>query len=153
LQHQQWAEWSNAEIARRSGLSDPTIAKVRSEIDANACKVKTRRCRGRNGTIRTMNTAHLGRKRGNAAKRASGKSNGADAPIRELVAELDGQLLAFLAYAPQLIRLFVEEHESEAERLVDHLERAVQLLNLSRRQLGTYVRSFRNISQASTRRT
>ena len=64
LRDDEWAKWSDREIARRCAVSDVFVGKVRGDLSANGLQIPTERTVTRNGTIYTQNTANVGAKPG-----------------------------------------------------------------------------------------
>lgn len=66
LRDEEWAKWSNGEIARRCAVSDVFVGKVRDDLSPNGLEIPTERTVTRNGTTYTQNTANVGAKPGPA---------------------------------------------------------------------------------------
>ena len=62
LQDDEWSGWSDREIARRCGVSDKTVAKIKGEVGITSDFRSERTYVTKHGTIATMNTAAIGRK-------------------------------------------------------------------------------------------
>lgn len=60
LRDQEWAAWSNGEIARRCAVSDVFVGKVRDDLSPNGLEIPPKRTVTRNGTTYTQNTANIG---------------------------------------------------------------------------------------------
>jgi len=58
LSDSEWAQWSDREIARRTGLSNRFISTMRQELSVNGSQME--RKVERNGTVYTLNTANIG---------------------------------------------------------------------------------------------
>ena len=61
LEDTEWSRWSNREIARRTGVSDPTVAKYREELSAKNSQIDMfddTRTVTRNGTTYEMKKKH-----------------------------------------------------------------------------------------------
>lgn len=61
LEDSEWSRWSNREIARRTGVSDPTVAKYREELSAKNSQIDMfddSRTVTRNGTTYEMKKKH-----------------------------------------------------------------------------------------------
>jgi uncharacterized ParB-like nuclease family protein len=74
LEDEEWAKWSNAEIARHVGVSAMTVGRVRSSMGARAEVTFVK-----GGKERTMNTEQIGKK-ASKRKKASKKSQVIDGP-------------------------------------------------------------------------
>lgn len=61
LQDAEWAAWSDREIARRAGVSQPTVGAIRRELSDKVYQMPASRTVERNGTTYTQNTANIGR--------------------------------------------------------------------------------------------
>lgn len=57
----EWGLWSNREIARRCGVSDPFVAKIRNELSANGLQIDGTRTVQRGGTTFEQNTDNIGK--------------------------------------------------------------------------------------------
>ena len=63
LRDEEWSGWSDSEIARRCGVSHPTVAKVRDGLGPILKSFQDGpRTVERNGTIYTQNTANIGKR-------------------------------------------------------------------------------------------
>ena len=60
LRDEEWAKWSNGEIARRCAVSDVFVGKVRDDLSPNGLEIPPKRTVTRNGTTYTQNTANIG---------------------------------------------------------------------------------------------
>ena len=60
LEDEEWAGWSNCEIARRCGVSDPFVGKLRSSLQTVRSE-PTRTYTDRHGNVNTMNVENIGR--------------------------------------------------------------------------------------------
>lgn len=62
LQDSEWSEWSDSEIARRCGVSDPFVGKLRKSPSSNRSKMAERKVT-RSGKTYPMKTDRIGKKR------------------------------------------------------------------------------------------
>jgi ParB-like chromosome segregation protein Spo0J len=76
LADSEWSQWADAEIGRQTGVSNRHIGRIREELtrrqldqpvidnvnDRKSVTPKLRKCRTRQGTVRTVNTAEIGRR-------------------------------------------------------------------------------------------
>lgn len=60
LNDEEWAAWSDREIARRCGVSDPFVGALRPKLSANDLQIDRKATR--NGRTYTMDTAAIGRR-------------------------------------------------------------------------------------------
>lgn len=62
LQDDEWAQWSNYEIAKRCAVDDTFVLKVRKEVDASLLtnRSEERKYVDKHGNIATMSTANIG---------------------------------------------------------------------------------------------
>jgi len=65
LEDDEWAQWSNREIAKQCGVAHPFVGKLRKEVTGNRYQSNIRK--GADG--RTINTANIGQNAKKAAKR------------------------------------------------------------------------------------
>lgn len=63
LEDDEWSQWSNREIARRCGVSDPFVAKVREEASANGLQMPAERTVERGGVTYQQDTSNIGKAR------------------------------------------------------------------------------------------
>ena len=61
LEDDEWAQWSNREIARRCGVSDLLVADVRRMLTANSCSDKPTNYTTKHGTTAQMDTSRIGK--------------------------------------------------------------------------------------------
>ena len=91
LNDEEWARWSDREIARQCGVSDRTVNRVRGDLTATMSHSGNKKTyTTRHGTEATMNTANIGRTENH------GKDEGAEPEIiyekeEELTEENQGQ--------------------------------------------------------------
>lgn len=62
LRDGEWSSWSDNQIAKACGVSQPFVSKLRSELSSNGYKIGEHRTVERNGTVYQQNTANIGRK-------------------------------------------------------------------------------------------
>lgn len=60
LRDEEWARWSDGEIARRCQVSDRFVSSMRKELSPNGSEITTRTVQ-RNGTTYTQNTTNIGK--------------------------------------------------------------------------------------------
>lgn len=60
LRDKEWGKWSNREIARRCGVVEGLVRKIREELSAYCTQIEIPRKVERNGTVYTMNTTNIG---------------------------------------------------------------------------------------------
>lgn len=61
LRDEEWGKWSDNQIAKQCGVSQPFVSKLRTELSYNDYKIENSpRVVERNGTIYTMNTTNIG---------------------------------------------------------------------------------------------
>ena len=65
LRDEEWAQWSDREIARRCGVSDRFVNSIRASVTANRSQSEPaeRTYTTKHGTTATMNTENIGRKK------------------------------------------------------------------------------------------
>lgn len=63
LRDEEWAKWSNEEIARRCQVSAAFVGKMKSDLSLNGLEMPTERTVTRNGQTYTQNTANIGQTR------------------------------------------------------------------------------------------
>lgn len=61
LRDEEWAKWSDREIARRCGVSDRFVNNVRKVASANGSQIDSTRIATRNGTTYPVNTGNIGK--------------------------------------------------------------------------------------------
>jgi ribosomal protein L29 len=61
IEDEEWGQWSNREIARRCGVSDVFVAKVRDGASANGLQMSAERKVERGGTTYTVDTSNIGK--------------------------------------------------------------------------------------------
>ena len=63
LNDEEWAQWSDREIARRCAVSNRFVSNLREEISVNRSQIETQTARKveRNGIIYTQNTTNIGK--------------------------------------------------------------------------------------------
>jgi hypothetical protein len=59
LNDEEWSGWSNREIARKCGVSDPFVMQIRSSLLTVSSEPRT--FTTKHGTVATMNTANIGK--------------------------------------------------------------------------------------------
>lgn len=61
LEDAEWGAWSNREIARRCGVSDVFVGKLRDDASANGLQIAPERKVERGGTTYTVDTSNIGK--------------------------------------------------------------------------------------------
>ncbi len=61
LEDEEWRVWSNVEIAKRCGVSDEFVRRVRSSLPTVGSEPEPRTFTTRHGTVARMDTARIGR--------------------------------------------------------------------------------------------
>lgn len=61
LSDHEWQQWSDREIARRCGVDNSFVSRLRGELSVDKQQIETPRMVERNGTTYTMSTANIGR--------------------------------------------------------------------------------------------
>lgn len=61
LEDEEWAQWSNREIARRCAVSDVLVGDVRKALTANSCSEKPTNYTTKHGTTAQMDTSRIGK--------------------------------------------------------------------------------------------
>ena len=61
LEDAEWGQWSDREIARRCGVSDPFVGKARSSLQTVSSEESARTYTTKHGTTATMNTSNIGK--------------------------------------------------------------------------------------------
>lgn len=67
----QWRRWSDAEIGRRCGVSQPFVSSLRSKPSYNAYKIEPTRSVERNGRTYEMDTAAIGKRQADSDSQSS----------------------------------------------------------------------------------
>lgn len=62
LEDDEWSKWSSREIARRCGVSDMFVGKIKGELSANGLQIGETRTVERGGTVYQQSTANIGAK-------------------------------------------------------------------------------------------
>lgn len=76
LEDEEWGAWSNREIARRCGVSDVFVGKVRGDASANGLQIEESRTVERNGATYQINTQNIGSGSKSVQEDATPKSRG-----------------------------------------------------------------------------
>jgi transcriptional regulator with XRE-family HTH domain len=63
LKDSEWSQWSDREIARRCQVSPDTVNRIRRSLSDSDSENETRSYRTKHGTVATMNTGNIGRRR------------------------------------------------------------------------------------------
>lgn len=129
LSDPEWAAWSNEEIGRHCGLSGMTIQRIRLR-HPNSVKVSSRKCRSRNGKVRTMKVSNLGRKprSGEAASsEAPGASATDPAGIEASMALLLERLRSLLSL-PEAVTAFAKSDRPQVDQVRASLSALLNLL-------------------------
>jgi ParB-like chromosome segregation protein Spo0J len=63
LNDKEWSQWSDREIARRCQVSPDTVNRIRRSLSESDGENDTRIYRTKHGTVATMNTRNIGRRR------------------------------------------------------------------------------------------
>ena len=63
LKDKEWSQWSDREIARRCQVSPDTVNRIRRSLSESDGENETRTYRTKHGTVATMNTENIGRRR------------------------------------------------------------------------------------------
>jgi hypothetical protein len=74
LTDEEWAQWSDREIAMRCAVSHTFVATLRAELSGNGCQIPTTRKAERGGTVYTMHTGDIGAAQQRAPDGLSGES-------------------------------------------------------------------------------
>lgn len=62
LRDEEWAQWSDREIARRCAVSKSFVSNMRPSLSTNASEAPARTYTNKHGTTTTMNTQNIGRR-------------------------------------------------------------------------------------------
>jgi len=120
LNDEEWAKWSNSEIARRCRVSAQTVANCRK--DSSLSKFDSERTyTDKHGNISTMNTANIGQREKASDPDASAKDALAAASERRTA-----RLAAALADAPAPVIQAVRSFGIDEPELVEDLKRVIK---------------------------